>query len=47
LHLIVKASAREGKGPEAFARARQAAAEFAAETRRTRVLVDVDPASMF
>jgi hypothetical protein len=38
---------REGKGPEAFAKARQAAAEFAAEARQTRVIVDVDPASMF
>lgn len=47
LHLVIKSSAREGKGPEAFARARQAAADFAAETRRTRVVVDVDPASMF
>jgi len=47
LHLLVKASAREGTGPEAFAKARQVAAEFAAETRQTRVIVDVDPASLF
>ena len=44
-HILVKASARQAA--PAFARVRQAAAEFAGQTRPTRVIVDVDPASLF
>jgi primosomal protein N' (replication factor Y) (superfamily II helicase) len=45
IHLLVKAS--RANAADAFARVRQAAAEFAGQTRPTRVIVDVDPASLF
>lgn len=46
-HIVIKASERSDKGPEAFAVARRALIEFALEKRATRVSIDVDPASLF
>jgi len=46
-HILVKASVRSESGPEAFGIARQVLVEFAQAQRATRVVVDVDPASLF
>jgi primosomal protein N' (replication factor Y) len=46
-HILIKTSCRSERGPEAFATARRVLVEFAQENRPTRVVVDVDPASLF
>jgi primosomal protein N' (replication factor Y) (superfamily II helicase) len=46
-HILIKASLRSERGPEAFALARRALVAFALENRSTRVIIDVDPASLF